>query len=68
MLVRLVSQQLKLAGLYRGLATMFGRFQGWGAVVLSGNPLWTDEIHRRPLISHRLFNGPLEVRLLRYEL
>lgn len=61
-------QQLKLAGLYRGLAMMFDRFKGWGVVVLSGNPLWTDEIRRRPLISHRLFNGPLEVRLLRYEL
>jgi putative N6-adenine-specific DNA methylase len=61
-------QQLKLAGLYRGIAGTFDRFKGWGAVVLSGNPLWTDEIRRRPLISHRLFNGPLEVRLLRYEL
>ena len=61
-------QGLKLAGLYRGLATAFERFGGWGVVVLSGNPLWTREMRRKPSISHRLFNGPLEVRLLRYEI
>lgn len=60
-------QQLKLAGLYRGMSEAFERFRGWGVVVLSGNPLWTQEMHRRPVISHRLFNGPLEIRLLRYE-
>ena len=60
--------QLKLAGLYRGMAEAFERFKGWGVVVLSGNPMWTEEIRRRPMITHRLFNGPLEVRLLRYEI
>jgi len=61
-------QGLKLAGLYRGLGETFERFPGWGVVVLSGNPLWTREVRRKPVISHRLFNGPLEVRLLRYEI
>ena len=61
-------QGLKLAGLYRGLASAFERFTGWGVVVLSGNPVWTREMVRKPIISHRLYNGPLEVRLLRYEL
>jgi len=61
-------QGLKLAGLYRGLGQMFERFAGWGVVVLSGSPVWAREVRRKPVISHRLFNGPLEVRLLRYEL
>lgn len=61
-------QGLKLAGLYRGLGQMFDRFPGWGVVVLSGSPVWAREVRRKPVISHRLFNGPLEVRLLRYEL
>jgi 23S rRNA G2445 N2-methylase RlmL len=61
-------QTLKLVGLYRGLVEAFERFGGWGVVVLSGNPLWTREMRRKPAISHRLFNGPLEVRLLRYEI
>jgi 23S rRNA G2445 N2-methylase RlmL len=61
-------QGLKLAGLYRGMAEALERFRGWGVVVLSGNPMWTQEMRRRPAISHRLFNGPLEVRLLRYDI
>ncbi len=60
--------QLKLAGLYRGMAEAIERFKGWGVVVLSGNPMWIQEVRRRPAITHRLFNGPLEVRLLRYEI
>jgi putative N6-adenine-specific DNA methylase len=61
-------QQLKLAGLYRGMSESFERFRGWGVVVLSGNPLWTEQMRRRPSISHRLFNGALEIRLLRYDI
>ena len=60
-------QGLKLSGLYRGLAGAFERLTGWGVVVLSGNPAWAREMKRKPVISHRLYNGPLEVRLLRYE-
>src|SRR3569623_1505982 len=61
-------QGLKLAGLYRGLGQMFERFAGWGVVVLSGSPVWAHEVRRKAVISHRLFNGPLEVRLLRYDI
>ncbi|MEO5768132.1 MAG: THUMP domain-containing protein [Polyangia bacterium] len=60
-------QQLKLAGLYRGMSEAFERFHGWGIVILSGNPMWAQEMRRRAAISHRLFNGALEVRLLRYD-
>ena len=36
-------------------------------VVLSGHGQLAREMRVKPRISHRLFNGPLEVRLLRYE-
>jgi putative N6-adenine-specific DNA methylase len=58
----------KLEGFYRGLAEMLARHAGWGAVILSGNPLLARAIPRRPEIDHRLWNGPLEVHLLRYRL
>jgi putative N6-adenine-specific DNA methylase len=60
--------QLKLQGLYRGMAEAFGRFHGWNLVLLSGSPLLEQAIRLRPEISHRLWNGPLEVKLLRYHL
>jgi len=44
------------------------RLHGWGVVVLSGSPLFSYALPLKPAISHRLFNGPLEVRLLRYEI
>ena len=57
-----------LGAIYRRMAAAFGRLSGWAVVVLSGNPLLTREMTVKPRISHRLFNGPLEVRLLRYEI
>jgi 23S rRNA G2445 N2-methylase RlmL len=60
--------QLKLEGLYRGMAEALGRFHGWDAVILSGSPLLEQALHAKPEISHRLWNGPLEVKLLRYHL
>ncbi len=56
----------KLAGFYRGLAEMLARHSGWSAVLLSGNPLLQKAIPLRPEVDHRLWNGPLEVHLLRY--
>jgi len=35
-------------------------------VFLSGSPLLEAAMPGRPSVSHRLWNGPLEVRLLRY--
>jgi putative N6-adenine-specific DNA methylase len=58
--------QLKLQGLYRGMADAFGQFHGWSVVLLSGSPLLEAAMHVKPEVSHRLWNGPLEVRLLRY--
>jgi len=56
----------KLAGFYRGLAEMLARHAGWSVVLLSGNPLLAKAISLRPEVDHRLWNGPLEVHLLKY--
>ena len=56
-----------LAALYRSMARGFERLAGWRVIVLSGNPQWTREMRRKPDVTHRLWNGPLEVRLLRYD-
>jgi putative N6-adenine-specific DNA methylase len=56
-----------LGGLYRAMARAFERLPGWRVVVLSGSPLWSGEMRRKPAVSHKLWNGPLEVRLLCYD-
>ena len=58
----------KLKGFYRGLAEMLARHSGWTAVLLSGNPRLERAIPFRPEVDHRLWNGPLEVHLLRYRI
>jgi 23S rRNA G2445 N2-methylase RlmL len=54
--------------LYLDIARLFDRLHGWRAICLSGNPLFAKSLRRRPTISHRLWNGPLETRLLVFEL
>jgi putative N6-adenine-specific DNA methylase len=61
-------QAKKLQGFYRGLAEMLARHSGWIALVLSGSPLLERAIPLRAEIDHRLWNGPLEVRLLKYRI
>jgi putative N6-adenine-specific DNA methylase len=61
-------QERKLAGFYRGLAEMLLRHSGWTAVLLSGNPALQRAVRLPPEIDHRLWNGPLEVRLLRWRI
>ncbi len=60
-------QEKKLAGFYRGLAEMIARHHGWTAILLSGSPLLPRAIPLVPNIDHRLWNGPIETHLLRYE-
>ena len=60
--------QLKLQGLYRGMAEAMARFHGWSAVFLSGNAFLEQAMHVKPQVSHRLWNGPLEVKLLKYRM
>jgi putative N6-adenine-specific DNA methylase len=57
-----------LAALYARTARALRKMNGWAAVVLSGNPLFDEAMGTRPAVSHRLWNGPIEVHLLRYEL
>jgi 23S rRNA G2445 N2-methylase RlmL len=58
----------ELDSFYRAVARAFDRLPGWQAVCLSGNPLFAKSLRRRPTISHRLFNGALETRLLVFQL
>ena len=43
------------------------RFNGWHAGVLTGNAGIGRELKLEARRTHRLFNGPIEVRLLRFE-
>lgn len=61
-------QPRDLEALYRAFGRALMRLPGWGVVVLSGSPLFSRALPFKPAISHRLFNGPLETRLLRYEI
>jgi len=54
--------------LYASMARAFDALAGWRAVCLSGNPAFAKVLKRRPTISHRLYNGPLETRLLVFDL
>lgn len=62
------TQDRKIAGFYRGLAEMMARHSGWTVVLLSGNPALSHAVRVKPEIDHRLWNGPLEVRLLRWKI
>ena len=62
------TKERKLEGFYRGLVEMLDRHEDWSAVLLSGNPLLQKAMDRKPDIDHRLWNGPLEIHLLRYRL
>lgn len=61
-------QEKKLQGFYRGLAEMLARHSGWTVLLLSGNPLLARAVGLRAEIDHRLWNGPLEVHLLKYRI
>jgi 23S rRNA G2445 N2-methylase RlmL len=63
---RLASDALDV--LYARTARALRTMKGWSAVVLSGNPAFADRMEAKPTLSHRLWNGPIEVRLLRYQL
>jgi 23S rRNA G2445 N2-methylase RlmL len=62
------TQERKLEGFYRGLAEMLKRHAGFSVVILSGNPALQKAIGLKAQIDHRLWNGPLEIHLLRYRL
>jgi putative N6-adenine-specific DNA methylase len=57
-----------LGGLYRDLARTFGQMRGWQVVVLCANPELSRAMKRKPQVSHKMWNGPLEARLLRFSI
>ncbi len=57
-----------LAALYDDIARALSRSRGSRAVLLAGNPDLARAMVRKPQISHRLWNGPIEARLLVYDL
>lgn len=59
----------ELPALYTRLGeTLMGRFSGWQAAVLTGNPGLGKTMGIRAKRMHTLFNGPIECRLLHFEL
>ncbi len=52
---------------YQALADTLQRFAAWRLVLLSGSPQLSRVYLRRPDITHRLWNGPIETRLLVYQ-
>lgn len=56
------------AVLYRDMAAAFTRLRGHRVLILAGTPEIERAIRRRPQRSLVLFNGPIECRLLAYEM
>ncbi len=65
---RLPGPAVSLDKLYETIARTLDRMHGWTAVILCGNPLLARYMRRQHQISHKLWNGPLETRLLVYQL
>ncbi len=63
-----LGDQRELASLYALLGTVLReRYQGWQAAVLTGNAALGRELGMHAKRTHRLFNGPIECRLLRFD-
>lgn len=57
-----------LRGLYAELgAVLRERFVGWQAAVFTGNPALGRELKLEAKRTHRLYNGAIEARLLRFD-
>lgn len=56
-----------LERIYARLALLLDLLPGFRAVVLSGTPRLERALRRPPRVSHRLWNGPIECRLLCYD-
>ncbi len=58
-----------LPALYSELGTLLrDRFQGWQAAILTGNPPLARNLGIYAKRTHRVFNGTIECRLLRFDL
>jgi 23S rRNA (guanine2445-N2)-methyltransferase / 23S rRNA (guanine2069-N7)-methyltransferase len=64
-----IGAEAGLTALYTELGEVLrGRFQGWQAAILTGNPGLARHLGIYAKRSHRVFNGSIECRLLRFEL
>lgn len=58
----------ELDNLYAQLGQVLKRdFQGWKAAVFTGNPQLGHALGLRAVLDNKLYNGPIECRLLRFE-
>jgi 23S rRNA (guanine2069-N7)-methyltransferase / 23S rRNA (guanine2445-N2)-methyltransferase len=58
-----------LVGVYGALGERLrAGFVGWQAAVLTGNPPLGRELKLKARRTHRMFNGPIECRLLRFDI
>ena len=58
-----------LPALYSELGTVLrDRFQGWQAAILTGNPPLARNLGIYAKRTHRVYNGTIECRLLRFDL
>ena len=59
----------ELPALYTQLGEILRtRFSGWQAAILTGNPPLARNLGMFAKRTHRVFNGPIECRLLRFEI
>ena len=64
-----IGSESGLAELYAELGRVLReRFPGWQAAILSGNPASARNLGMYAKRTHRMFNGDLECRLLRFDL
>jgi 23S rRNA (guanine2445-N2)-methyltransferase / 23S rRNA (guanine2069-N7)-methyltransferase len=64
-----LGEQRELAPLYELLGSKLREgYAGWHAAVLTGNPPLGRDLHLRATRTHRMYNGPIECRLLRFVL
>jgi 23S rRNA (guanine2445-N2)-methyltransferase / 23S rRNA (guanine2069-N7)-methyltransferase len=62
-----LGEQRQLGPLYELLGKKLREgYSGWHAAVLTGNPPLGRHLRLRATRTHRLFNGPIECRLLRF--
>jgi 23S rRNA (guanine2445-N2)-methyltransferase / 23S rRNA (guanine2069-N7)-methyltransferase len=63
-----LGEQRELVQVYTDLGrALRERFVGWQAAVLTGNPPLGRELGLKAKRTHTLFNGPIECRLLRFD-
>ena len=64
-----IGSESGLPALYSELGTVLReRFQGWQAAILTGNPPLARNLGIYAKRTHRVFNGTIECRLLRFDL